>query len=186
MSDDVHAVEVGGATVRAVVGDLTELDVHAIVNAANRQLRHGGGVAAAIARAGGPVIQEESDAWVADHGPLDRDEAAVTSGGELPTELVIHVAGPVYDEGRDDNESHLRAAVRAALEAADAHEVPSIAFPAISAGVYGYPQDEATAVIADEVATHLAAGGSSLTDVRLVGLDETAATDFADGLRAAT
>lgn len=171
-------------TVSALAGDLTQQDVDAIVNAANVHLQHGGGVAAAIAQAGGPAIQRESNAWLEQHGPLEDGVAAVTTGGDLPADHVIHVAGPVYDGSRDDNADRLALAVRAALDAAVDAGARSIAFPAISAGIYGYPQDEATLVIAREVLRWLAAHEGALEEVRLVGFDQRAAEAFASGLRA--
>lgn len=178
--------EVAGARITARQGDLTRQDVDAIVNAANKRLRHGGGVAAAIARAGGPAIQRESDAWVDEHGPLADGQAAVTTAGELACRRVIHVAGPVHEADRDDNEQRLRAAVRAGLEAADEQGCRSIALPAISAGVYGYPPAEATAVIASEVAEVVRGRNGSFDEIRLIGLDEQTTELFADGVRSAT
>lgn len=181
----VEQVTVAGVTVSAVQGDLTAQEVDAIVNAANIHLRHGGGVAGAIARAGGPRIQRESDEWVAAHGPLDTGQAAVTGGGDLPADHVIHTAGPVFDPGSDRNEPLLRSAVRGALEAAVRIGARTVAFPAISAGIYGYPPADATAVLADEVVVFLREheGSRPLDEVRLVGFDRSAADLFADGLR---
>ena len=139
-----HETEVAGTRVLVVVGDLTQQPVDAIVNAANRELQHGGGVAAAIARAAGPGLQQESDAWVAEHGALKRGQAAVTSAGALHARHVVHTAGPIHDPTSDDNEPALRAAVCGALDAAADVGARSLAFPAISAGIYGYPPDEAT------------------------------------------
>jgi O-acetyl-ADP-ribose deacetylase len=173
--------EVDDATITVVAGDITGQEVDAVVNAANTKLQHGGGVAAAIAKAGGPTIQRESDAWVSEHGELEPGVAAVTSGGEMPARWVIHVAGPVYEDGSDDNEPLLRSAVAAALDAAADVGAASVAFPAISAGVYGYPRDEATATIADEAARWLGSHGG-VDEVRLVGFDQATADDFAAGL----
>lgn len=184
MSED-HAVEVAGTRIVAVEGDLTRQDVDAIVNAANRELQHGGGVAGAISRAGGPTIQQESDAWIEEHGPLEDGEAAVTGAGDLPSRRVVHVAGPVFDDERDDNEDRLRAAVRAALRAARETGCRTVALPAISAGVYGYPPAAATAVIADEVIDVARTGQGPFDEVRLIGLDEETTGLFADGLRTA-
>ncbi len=168
------------ATVAAVVGDLTTVEVDAVVNAANVHLSHGGGVAGALARAAGPALQRESDAWVDEHGPLQVGQAAVTSGGDLPARWVVHVAGPVHGQGEPDDETHLRAAVRGALLAADEAGATSIALPAISAGIYGYPVAEATAVIADEVAQVVPT--TDLTRVLLVAIDRSGADHFAAGL----
>lgn len=181
---ETAAVTVGSTRLVALVGDLTKQDVDAIVNAANVNLAHGGGVAGAIARAGGATIQRESDEWTAQHGPLQRGQAAVTSGGDLPARHVVHTAGPVYESGSPDNEPHLRDAVRGALEAAREAGDRTVAFPAISAGIYGYPPDEATAVLVDEVAGFVRRQGEVFDEVRFVGLDQKTADQFAAGLRA--
>jgi O-acetyl-ADP-ribose deacetylase (regulator of RNase III) len=173
---------VDGTRVTVVVGDLTRQDVDAIVNAANRHLRHGGGVAGAIAIAAGPAVQRESDAWVAEHGPLDEGGAAVTTAGDLPARHVVHVAGPVWDASRDD-EPALRAAVRGALGAAVDAGARTVALPAISSGIYGYPPDDATRIIADEVVA--ACRDLDLDEVRLVALDAAMGERFAAGLAAA-
>lgn len=174
----------GEAEVLAVVADLTRLDVDAVVNAANIHLAHGGGVAGALSRAAGPDLQRESDAWVAAHGPLRVGQAAVTGAGDLPCRWVVHTAGPVHGQGVPDDESHLRAAVRAALVAADEVGARSVALPAISAGIYGYPPDEATAIITDEVVQVVA--HTALTQVLLVGVDHGMADRFATALRGRT
>ncbi len=187
MSDGAEKARrrIAGATVVALAGDLTKEEVDAIVNAANAELQHGGGVAAAIAKAGGRVIQEESDDYIEQHGPLEKGEAATTTAGEMPAHWVVHVAGPVYEESSDQNEPHLRATVSAALGAAAEAGARSMAFPAISAGVYGYPRDEATGIIASEVARWLREHEGRLDEVRLVGLDEETAQDFATGMEGA-
>lgn len=182
LDGEVRRVEVAGATVAAVTGDITVQDVDALVNAANERLQHGGGVAAALAKAGGPAIQEESDAWVEAHGRLAPGTAAVTSAGDMPASCIVHVAGPVYDEDSGDNEPRLRDAVAAALDAADAAGTTSIAFPAISAGTFGYPRQEATTVIAAEVRSWLQRSDRKIEEVRLVGFDEATADDFAAAL----
>jgi O-acetyl-ADP-ribose deacetylase (regulator of RNase III) len=167
--------------IKVVTGDLTTQSVDAIVNAANSRLQHGGGVAAAIVRAGGSIIQAESDDWVRAHGALAPDGAAVTTAGKMPAEHVIHVAGPIYREGQD-NEGLLRSAVAAALQAAAAVGARSIAFPAISAGIYSYPIADATTVLADEVVRWTGAHAGVLLEVRLVGYDQAAATQMLAGL----
>ena len=175
------AVEVGSTRVVTVLGDLTTQNVDAVVNAANTHLQHGGGVAAALVRAGGPTVQDESDAWLRKHGPLGVGTAAVTSGGAIPAEYVIHVVGPIY-RADQDNEAHLRAAVGAALDAASGIAARSVAFPAISAGIYGYPVAEATAILSNEVFRWIAAHPGALDEVRLVAFDPTVGEHFSDAL----
>jgi len=177
----IRTARAGGARVAAVVGDLTEQHVDAVVNAANETLAHGGGVAAALVGAGGRVIQDESDEWVRANGALGPGGAAVTSAGAMPAAHVIHVVGPRFRAGRD-NESRLRAAVAGALDAAVEVGDRSIAFPAISAGIFGYPMEAATAVIADEVVGWLRANPGRMDEVRLVGFSGRVAEAFAAGL----
>ena len=178
---ETASVEIGGATLRVVAGDLTAQHVDAVVNAANEQLAHGGGVAKALADVGGARVQQESDAWVRDHGPLSPGQAALTTAGNLPAEHLVHVVGPRYHEGRD-NEGRLRRAVVAALDAARDAGVGSVALPAISAGIFGYPPDEASRVIAEACADWLGDRPGSVTEVRLVGFDDAAAVHFTAGL----
>lgn len=182
--DSVAHKAVGDAHIFVVQGDLTGQPVDAIVNAANEHLAHGGGVAAAIVRTGGRVIQEESDQWIRDHGPLGVGDAAVTTGGALQASHVVHVVGPRYRSDAD-NEELLTLAVEAALNAAERHEIRSVAMPAISAGVFRYPRAEATKVIAAATADWLAAHTDAfLREVRLVGYDSGATADFAAALEA--
>ncbi|MGQ9560686.1 MAG: macro domain-containing protein [Candidatus Oleimicrobiaceae bacterium] len=131
--------KVGQTTVELMRGDITEMDTDAIVNAANEHLAHGGGVAGAVMRKGGRIIQEESNAWVRAHGPVPTGSAAITSGGMLKARYVIHAVGPVFGVG--DEERKLRDATLASLRLADAHGLASISFPAISTGIFGCPME---------------------------------------------
>lgn len=128
-----------------VQGDLTQVHVDAIVNAANAHLNHGGGVAGAIVRRGGDSIQQESDDWVRAHGPIRSDRPAITSAGRLHCRFVIHAVGPVWGEGEEDAKLH--AAVVHALALADQHSLQSIALPAISTGIYRFPVRRAANLI---------------------------------------
>ncbi|MGH8924748.1 MAG: macro domain-containing protein [Acidimicrobiia bacterium] len=168
--------------IEVVHGDLTQQRVDAIVNAANEYLAHGGGVAAAIVRAGGDAIQEESDRWVTEHGPVQPGQAAVTAAGTLPAGKVIHIVGPRFQKGRD-NAALLKQAVEAALDAAQANQLRSVALPAISAGIFGYPRLAACVVITRTIRAWLDANPSALDRVLLVGYDEAATDDFASALR---
>ena len=174
---DATRARVGDTELTVVQDDLTAQLVDAIVNAANTSLLHGGGVAGAIVREGGAVIQEESDAWRRQHGELQRGQAAVTSAGSLPARHVIHVAGPVH-RGTPDDEAHLRDAVRGALDAAAALGAVTVALPAISSGTYGYPLEAATRTIVAEAAEWARANAGRLREIRFVALDEDAVTLF--------
>ncbi len=139
-----------------VEGDITTLDTDAIVNAANEHLAHGGGVAGAIARRGGPAIQQESNEWVRRHGRVPTGSAAITSGGRLKARYVIHAVGPVYDRTQPARSAELlAAAVRSALALADAQGLKSVAMPAISTGIFGYPLAEAAHVMLSSVLDYL-------------------------------
>jgi O-acetyl-ADP-ribose deacetylase len=140
---------VGNAVVELAVRDITEMDTDAIVNAANSRLSHGGGVAAAIARKGGPSIQEESDLWVAVRGAVPTGSCAITGAGNLAARYVIHTVGPRMGEG--DEDLKLRLATLACLETAEKHNLRSIAFPAVSAGVFGFPMERCAAVMLETV-----------------------------------
>ena len=173
-------LRIGSSEVHTIQGDLTRQNVDVVVNAANEDLAHGGGVAAALAGAGGPEVQAAPDKWVADHGRLATGQAAVTTAGSLPAKHIVHVVGPRYAQGQD-NAALLREAVRAALFAAEAEGAVSVAMPAISAGIFGYPRQEATCVIAEAVVEWLREKDRTI-EIRLVGYDEAGAADFDDAL----
>jgi O-acetyl-ADP-ribose deacetylase (regulator of RNase III) len=125
----------------AVLGDITEMEVDAIVNAANSSLMGGGGVDGAIHRVGGPSILEDCRTIVERRGPCRTGDAVVTGAGELPAGLVIHTVGPIWSEERaDEHEKALASCYRRCLELAAEHNVRSLAFPNISTGVYGFPK----------------------------------------------
>lgn len=136
----------GKTTIELVQRDITTMEVDAIVNAANSKLKHGGGVAGAISRKGGPTIQEESNVWIkAWGGEVTVGSCAITSGGNLPARYVIHAVGPRMGEGNEDEK--LKKATLSALNIADQHNLKSIAFPAISTGIFGYPMDRCAKVM---------------------------------------
>lgn len=122
---------------RVVRGNLLEEPVDAIVNAANGMLAHGGGVAAIIARAAGPALQQESDRIVRERGPLPTGSAVATTAGNLPFKGVIHAVGPRYGEG--DEEAKLVLALSAAFACAHGHGWVSVSFPAVSSGIFAVP-----------------------------------------------
>ena len=134
-----------GVRFSLVHGDLTHVPVEAIVNAANAGLQHGGGVAGAISRAGGRSIQRESNAWVERHGPISPDRPALTGAGALPCQYVIHAVGPVWGDGDEDQK--LSTAVCSALALAESKGMRSVALPAISTGIFGFPKERAATVI---------------------------------------
>ena len=126
-------------------GDITTEEVDAIVNAANAYLQHGGGVAGAIVRKGGLIIQKESEEWVGKNGRVAHAHPAYTSSGQLPCKYVIHAVGPIWGEGNED--AKLVDAIRGTLDLAEQLQLSSMAFPAISTGIYGFPKDRAARLI---------------------------------------
>ena len=126
-------VQIGNSTVELAEGDITEMDADAVVNAANAQLILGGGVAGAIRKKGGPQIQQECNKI----GGAFVGGAVITTGGNLRARHVIHAVGPRMGEGGEDEK--LSNATLNSLKLADEHNLKSIAFPAVSAGIFGFP-----------------------------------------------
>ena len=133
----------------------------------------------------GDAVQRVSDEWVGVKGPVRPGTAAVTTAGRMPAGMIVHVVGPRHRPDQD-NAALLAQAVRAALDAADDAGAASVALPAISAGIFGYPPPEATAVIARTCAAWLAEGGRGVTDVALVGFDADTAQLFTEAVRRGT
>lgn len=127
-------------------GDITRVDVDAIVNASNALIAPGGGVSGAIHSAGGPAIAAQGRAIVSSRGPLSPGEAAITTAGRLPARFVIHALGPVWHSGRDGEAEALASAYRQSIELADLGGLETVAFPSISTGIFGYPVDLAAPV----------------------------------------
>lgn len=147
------------AKIEVVQGDITKLDVDAIVNAANTQLKGGGGVDGAIHRAGGPVILEECQAIIAKQGRCNVGEAVITSGGKLAARYVIHTVGPFWNSGKPKEIEGLENAYRNSLRLAVENGVRSIAFPNISTGAYRFPKDRAAEIAVGTVRAFLAEHG---------------------------
>lgn len=152
---------IDGVTLEVIEGDLTTQDVDAIVNAANNDLQLGGGVAGAIARAGGPEIQKACDRI----GTIAVGDAAITGGGRLKARHVIHAAS-MHLGGRTTAEA-LRASTRRSLEIAREQKLQSIAFPAVGTGIARFPLQDCARIMMEEVVAH-ARAGTSLTEVRFV------------------
>ncbi|GIV16915.1 MAG: hypothetical protein KatS3mg022_2350 [Armatimonadota bacterium] len=170
MSQRVSQTTLPNGTVLALVqGDITKVQVDAIVNAANEWLQHGGGVAGAIVRAGGSVIQEESNRI----GRVPTGSAAVTGAGRLPARYVIHAVGPIWNNYTPEEADRLLAsAVHSSLQKADELGIATIAFPAISSGIYGFPKDRCAQVMIEAIERYFAESpSSSVKEVRLVLFD---------------
>jgi O-acetyl-ADP-ribose deacetylase len=160
------------ATIEVREVDITALEVDAIANAANTELRHGGGVAGAISRAGGPSVQRESSAAA----PVGLGEAVATGGGDMPCRWVIHAA--TMELGGPTSAEIIRRATASTLALADELGARSLALVAFGTGVGGFPLDEAAAIEVEEVRRHLAAGGSALERVVFAVRGEAARSAF--------
>jgi len=160
-----------GQSIQIAQGDITIEEVDAIVNAANEHLQHGGGVAWAISKKGGPTIQKESNDWIREHGRVSHSHPALTSGGLLPAKYVIHTVGPIYGHHRGEEAALLAACYENSIALAAKHSLATIAFPAISTGVYGYPREEAAQVTRVAILGALARH-PGIVQVRLVFFSE--------------
>ncbi|MBL7117400.1 MAG: macro domain-containing protein [Candidatus Syntrophoarchaeum sp.] len=142
-------VRINKSYLELVKGDITDLEVDAIVNAANSSLKLGGGVAGAIRSKGGRIIQDECDKI----GYCPVGEARITGGGSLKAKYVIHAVGPVYGAGEEDEK--LRNATLNSLKLAEQYEISSLAFPAISTGIFGFPKDRCADIMLSATVAYL-------------------------------
>ena len=152
---------IGPATCDIIVADITTLTVDTIVNAANKSLLGGGGVDGAIHRAAGPDLLKECRTL----GGCDTGSAKITRGYKLPAKHVIHAVGPVWHSGGSNEDTLLASCYATALDLAAANKLASIAFPAISTGVYAFPQDRAARIAVGTVAAELRKNPRSITRV---------------------
>ncbi len=169
-------IQMNNTALELVEGDITELDVEAIVNPANDKLLLGGGVAGVIKRKGGPSVQEECRRI----GSTPTGTAVITGAGKMKFKHILHAVGPKMGDGDEDRK--LASAVRASLALADRHGLKSIAMPAISTGNFGFPMDRAARILLTEVHRYLQ-GGTKLLRVIVVLYDEEAYKSFARELR---
>ena len=148
MPDANHSLNINNTTLRLIQGDITKVEVDAIVNAANGSLMGGGGVDGAIHRCGGPAILAACKTIRRNDYPdgLPTGQAVITTGGELPAQHVIHTVGPVWRGGTVNEAMLLADAYRNSLEQARQHGLRTIAFPSISTGIYGFPIEKAAPI----------------------------------------
>ena len=175
-ADNRIVITMNNTTLELVEGDITDLDVEAIVNAANENLVLGGGVAGTIKRRGGPSVQEECRRI----GSTGVGTVVITGAGKVKFRHVIHAVGPKMGEGDEDRK--LSAAVRSSLALADRHGLKSVAIPAISTGNYGFPVERCARILLTEVHRSLQ-GGTKLQRVIVCLFDEATWKLFARGLR---
>jgi O-acetyl-ADP-ribose deacetylase (regulator of RNase III) len=172
-------VKINNAVIKLVEGDITDLDTDAIVNAANASLQLGAGVAGAIRQKGGPRIQEECDRI----GGTHVGGAVITSGGRLKARYVIHAVGP--RQGEEHADEKLKDATLNSLKLADRHNMRSIAFPAISTGVFGFPKDRCATIMLSTTIAYLE-GPTKLEEVVYCLYDHNTLEIFKQTLRTLT
>ncbi len=168
MAKLLYEKEINGIKIKSLQGDITLEEVDAIVNAANGYLSHGGGVAYAIVRRGGSIIQEESNRIIKERGPLATGEAAITTGGNLKAKYVIHTVGPVWGEGNEDEK--LKNAILSVLKIATQYKLESISIPAVSCGIFGFPKERGTRIIYETVVDFIKKNETSLKEIHLIGI----------------
>jgi O-acetyl-ADP-ribose deacetylase len=173
----------GNKLLQLMKGDITQVPVDAICNAANSELAGGGGVDGAIHLAGGPAIKRELDEIRKRQGGCPTGSAVATSAGSLPAKWVFHAVGPIYTGGENGEPEALRSAYRSCLDLAEEKGAEYVSFPSISTGVYGYPVDQAAAIALDEVARRLAEDGRKLQKAVFVLFDDRTYKAYADTLR---
>jgi O-acetyl-ADP-ribose deacetylase (regulator of RNase III) len=183
MTEPLLSAQIKGRRLDVLVADITTLDVDAIVNAANRSLLGGGGVDGAIHRAAGPGLQPALDRF----GGCPTGDCRVTPGFGLKARTIIHCVGPVWRGGSAGEAELLASCYRRALEEAARAGLRSIAFPAISTGIYGYPPEEAAAVALAAVREALSdpVVGKGISEVRFVCFDASTAALYRGRLRPA-
>jgi O-acetyl-ADP-ribose deacetylase len=175
-----------GRTIELREDDITRVPADAIVNAANSALAGGGGVDGAIHRAGGPEIMQDLDRIRQQIGRLPAGDAVATTAGKLPAQYVFHTVGPVYRDGKHDEPSLLASCYQTCLRLADERGIATIAFPAISTGIFGYPLDAAAGIAVREVVNHLEKPATTLQRAIFVVFDRSALNVYAAALKGAT
>jgi len=165
--------EINRKLFRLVLGSIIDEPVQAIINPANEQLLHGGGVAGLISRAGGEQVQKESHK----KAPIDTGSATFTGAGKLPYKYIIHTVGPVYRGGENGEAELLSSAVTNALKTAAELELTSISMPSISTGIFGYPLEPAIKIITGAIYEFMKKS-SSIEEIRLCEFDRTKAYEI--------
>jgi len=156
--------------VEIVQDDITKQETEIIVNAANSYLRHGGGVAQAIVKAGGEDIQQQSDEHIRKYGPVPVSNVAVTKAGRLKAKYVLHAVGPVWGEGKEHEK--LYDCVTNVLAKADELGAKSISIPAISSGIFGFPKKDCAEIFLKAIKDYLSSRPTGLKTIRLCNIDE--------------
>jgi O-acetyl-ADP-ribose deacetylase (regulator of RNase III) len=179
MNKILHELTLASTAVQLVKGDITLSNTDVVVNPANNHLMHGGGLAGLLSKKAGPALQQESRTWVKEHGPVTHDSPAYTGAGELPFRYIIHAVGPVWGSG--DERGKLNDTVLGALKTANDLGVGSIALPAISTGIFGFPLEPAAVTILSSIKEYVESNpGTGLEKIQVVLYDDRSASIFSE------
>jgi len=162
---------------------MTKEQVDAIVNAANKHLDHASGLAGAIVKNGGEMIQIESDIYISEHGPIPEGDVAITGGGTLRAQKVIHAVGPIWHGGREDEELLLRQSVWKSLKATEELGLHSISVPAISSGIFNFPKDLCAQILFQTALDFYATKPKNVNEIRFTNFDTKTVDIFAAEFR---
>jgi len=173
-SKTVNQLWIGTSKIEVRHGDMTEELVDCIVNAANTSLDHASGLAGAIIKKGGEIIQYESDMYVAKHGKLEVGGVAVTTAGKLPCKHILHAVGPTWRGGNEGEEIFLGMTVRTCLDKAEELKATSISLPAISSGIFGFPKEKCATIMFEMAIQYIKEKGSKtpLKEIRFTNFDD--------------
>jgi len=180
----MEEITIGNTKLRLFQGDITRQTTDAIVNAANSGLMGGGGVDGAIHRVGGAAIVDECRSIISQIGRLEAGKAVITTGGNLPAKYVIHTVGPVWHGGNRGEPEILGRCYTQCLTLATSKNLTSIAFPAISTGVYGYPPDDAAQIALNSSTDYLKRNRTSLELIVFVLYDNLSSSIYRNHLAA--
>jgi O-acetyl-ADP-ribose deacetylase (regulator of RNase III) len=168
-----------GKVIQVRDGDMTKETVDVIVNAANKQLDHASGLAGAIVKNGGEMIQIESDIYISENGPVPDGEIAITNAGELSCKKIIHAVGPTWHGGQEGEEFTLRQCVWKSLKATEQLGLHSISIPAISSGIFRFPKDLCAKILFDTALDFFKSSpSSSVNEIRFTNFDKTTVEFF--------
>jgi len=168
-----------GCTIQVRSGDMTKEQVDVIVNAANKHLDHASGLAGAIVKNGGEMIQIESDIYISENGPIPEGDIAVTGGGSLRAQKVIHAVGPIWHGGVEDEELTLRQSVWKSLKKTEELGLHSISIPAISSGIFNFPKELCAQILFQTALDFFATSPKNVNEIRFTNFDTKTVDIFA-------
>eukprot|EP01088_Endostelium_zonatum_P018208 TRINITY_DN5750_c0_g1_i1.p1 TRINITY_DN5750_c0_g1~~TRINITY_DN5750_c0_g1_i1.p1 ORF type:complete len:306 (+),score=90.08 TRINITY_DN5750_c0_g1_i1:39-920(+) len=165
-------INLQGQSISVCSGDMTKEKVDVVVNAANKQLDHASGLAGALVKKGGEIIQDESDIWIAEYGQVAEGKVAVTGPGLLPCKKIVHAVGPTWRGGDEDEIGKLRSCVLESLKQTETLKMSSISIPAISSGIFGFPKVLCADVLFQTALDYFKTNPQFVKEVRFTNFDK--------------